>query len=214
VTIDLPSLGLGILVGTGATLVGLTIYRSRFAPAAPREAALRASLRDVRKGGAICLGGFGDEGDDLHLFIDGYGRCERGPESWHELEGDYRGRRVGVEWREADDGLKVIAFRRRRVAPDEAKVDFAAVEKAEKTPGTTIEIDGAPYRVEKVGEGLRHVGGHAMGVPVKWWDLAAPEQHAFVRVERERDGPPRVSVGKAVAADAVEIFRVKAEATS
>jgi hypothetical protein len=210
VTFDGASFGLGLLVGAAALWTAITVWRSRITAAAPRAEALRATLRDVRKGGVVCLGGFGDEGDDLHLFIDGYLRCERGREEWHELEGDYRGRRVGLEWREGDGGaLRVVAFGKRRIAPEEVRLDPAALERAEKTPGTTVDVDGIPYKLERSGEALRHDDGHAMGVPIRTWDLVAPEQHGFVRVEREKDATPRVSIGKAIAADAVEIFRVK-----
>lgn len=210
--LDLASLGIGVGLGVLGTLLGIAIWRSRFAPAPPRAEALRATLRDVRKGGVICLGGFGDDGDDLHLFIDRYAFWERGRDAWHVLEGDYRGRRIGIEWREAEGGggaLKVIAFRKLRVALDELKVDPTVLERAEKTPGATIEIDGMAYRLERSGEGSRHDDGHGASVPIKAWDLVAPEQHGFARIERERDAPPRASIGKAIAADAVEIFRVK-----
>jgi hypothetical protein len=210
--VDLVSFSLGLLSGVVLVLVVLTIWRSRLSQGGLPAEALRATLRDVRKGGVICLGGFGDEGDDLLLAVDSYARCARGGDDWHELEGRYRDRLVGVEWREAGASLKVVAYRLRRVVPEEAGLDPEALFQAERVPGSTVAVRGVSYRLAGSGPALRHPGGHSAGVPLRTWDLVAEEQQGFVRIEREGDGPLSVSLGRSIAADAVEIRRMKGDA--
>src|SRR5581483_6326165 len=95
----------------GGALVALLVFtwwRSRLGPSAPGSECLRASCKDVALGGAIRLGAFGDEGEDVELQVARRTRVRLGESEWLELAGDYRGRTLAVEWQPR----RVVAYKR------------------------------------------------------------------------------------------------------
>ncbi len=179
-----------------------TFSRSRLGTPAPGAETLRATVCDVKPGGAIRLAGFGDEGEDVVLEVGTLVPVRQGPEEWHELAGEYRSRLVRLEWKKKGGVTRVVAYSRTDLPLAEVGIDAAALEGAR--PGSPpLAALGSTFRVEEAGDAIR--GG---ALAVKTWVLHDDEKRRVMRVERAGEQPARASVGRVVAADAVEVVRL------
>jgi hypothetical protein len=202
------SVGLGIGIALLSAVVAITAYRSRLGKPAPGADVLPATLADVREGGAIRLGGFGDDREDVTLTIAKSVRVRLGGEEWRELSGDYRGRTLTVEWRRRGSLLRVVAYRRTGEPLEAVALDPEALEQA-RAGGAPIAALASSYRVEEAGDAIREGATPEDSLAVKTWFLNDEEKRQVLRVERLGAEKPRVSQGVFVAADAVEIVRIK-----
>jgi hypothetical protein len=190
----------------GGALVALLVFtwwRSRLGPQAPGAECLRASCRDVNVGGAIRLGGFGDEGEDVVLTIAKRARVRLGDEEWLELSGEYKGRTLAVEWRPK----RVVAYKRTALPPE--SIGLVAVQLEGAAPGgAPIAVADGSLRVEEAGDAIRESAGAGDSLAVRTWGLLDEDKRRFVRVERVGERAPLVSEGMLVASDAIEIVRL------
>jgi hypothetical protein len=183
-------------------LVAYTVYRSRFGPPAPGSETLRATIRDVKAGGAVRLAGFGDDGEDVLLPITGAVRVRIGAEDWHELSGEYRGRMLRLEWRKRGDTTKVVAYAKTDLPLAEVQLDPAALDGAKAGSGPVAAL-GSTFKVEEAGDAIR---GEALAL--KTWVLYDDERRRVLRVDRIGEQEPRACLGRVVAADAIEVVKI------
>jgi hypothetical protein len=193
---------LGTVAAVALVLFALyTFSRSRLGTPAPGAETLRATVCDVKPGGAIRLAGFGDDGEDVVLEVATLVPVRMGAEEWHELAGEYRSRHVRLEWKKKGV-TRVVAYARTDLPLTEVGIDAAALEAAR--PGSPpLAALGSTFRIEEAGDAIR--GG---ALAVKTWLLHDDEKRRVMRVERAGEQPPRASVGRVVAADAVEVVRL------
>jgi hypothetical protein len=191
------------LIVVVAAAIAYTAWRSRFGPPAPGSETLRCTVVDVKQGGVLRLAGFGDDGEDMELPIATLAtvRLGGGGEEWHELGGEYRKRRVRLEWRKRPNGPKVVAFSKTDMPLDEAQLDPAALEAARPGSGPLAALGGT-FRVEEAGDAVR---GEALAL--KTWLLVDDEKRRVLRVDRVGEQPPRACLGRVIAADAIDVIR-------
>lgn len=173
-----------------------------------RPAPAAASVQAVRAGGRLRLVARGDEAEDLDLAVERYDRYTLGRETWHLLEGTYRGRTVAVEWQEARGELRVFLHRHPGQALDALGVDPAALERL--APGQPLVAAGATWQCEAAGMALRHQGGSGFGKEHRAWSLGAPQggsadARGLLRLARWGDLPAVGSAAERVDLEALEV---------
>jgi hypothetical protein len=200
----------GFAAGAGTMLVvrrGAVTQALRPALPTRENDVLRASLRDVRKGGLVKLPGFGDDFDDVDLEVERYEKTVLGREEWHVLEGTYRNRPVGVGWQDERGTPRTYALKRMRVQLAEVGLTQAALDALAST--RTHTHGGVAYDVEEQGKALRHENGTGFGKEHKAWFLASKDKSKVLRIERWGDEPAQVTLGEAMDPTTVEIYKVK-----
>jgi len=195
------ALAVALLVALGVFVV-YTFGRSRLGRPAPGSETLRSTICHVKKGGAIRLGGFGDDGEDVQLSIGSEAKVRLGPEEWHELTADYRGRAIRLEWRVQQGATRVVAYSRTELPLSEVGLEAPALD-AVRAGGPAMTLLGSSFKVEEVGDAIR---GEALAF--RTWLLHDEEKRRFVRLERVGEQTPKASIGKPIAADAIEVVRV------
>lgn len=183
-------------------IIAFTAYRSRLGPPAPGSETLRATICDVRAGGAVRLAGFGDDGEDIELPITGFVAVRMGAEEWHELSGQYRSRLLRLEWRKRSTGTRVVAYSKTDMPLEEIQLDPAALESA-RAGSAPVAALGATFKVEESGDAIR--GG---ALALRTWVLYDEEKRRLLRIERIGEQPARACLGRVIAADAIEVVRI------
>lgn len=206
----------GLAVGFAAG-VAAGSRRAAPAPAPPADApgALTArpalavgSLQAVRAGGRLRLVARGDDAEDLDLEVERYDRYTLGRDTWHLLEGSYRGRTVALEWQDARGELLLLLHRHPGQPLEELGVDAAALERL--AVGDTLAAGGATWTCEAAGKALRHQGGAGFGKEHRAWTLGAPrggavDRRGLLRLARWGEAPAQGSVAERVELDALEV---------
>lgn len=203
------ALGTAVLVVLGAALgvlAAFTWYRSRLGRPAPGADTLGATIADVHEGGAIRLGAFGDDGEDVELVVSERTRVRQGALEWREMRGSYRGRTMALEWRERPDGLGVVAFKKTGLPLSELALDPASLEQA-RPGGPPVAALGGVFKVEDVGDAIREGKDPKGSIAFKTWVLFDEEKRRSIRIERVGEQPATASLGLPVAGDAIEIVR-------
>ena len=127
---------------------------------APGADTLRATICDVKAGGAIRLAGFGDDGEDVVLTINVLVPVRLGAEEWHEVAGEYRARLIRVEWRKRASGTRVIAYSRTDLPLAEVGLETGTLDAA-RAGSPPVAALGSTFRVEEAGDAIR--GGALAG---------------------------------------------------
>jgi hypothetical protein len=166
-----------------------------------RPAPAATTVQAVRAGGRLRLVARGDEAEDLDLAVVRFDRYTLGRDTWHLLEGSYRGRTVALEWSDARGELRLFLHRRPGQPLDALGVDPAALERL--AVGEALAAGGAAWRCEAAGKALRHEGGAGFGKEHRAWTLTSPD--GLLRLARWGDLPAQGSVAERVEADAVEV---------
>ncbi len=207
----------GLAVGFAA---GVVAGSRRAAPAAPalpadvpgaltaRPAPAAATVQAVRAGGRLRLVARGDDAEDLDLEVERFDRYTLGRETWHLLEGSYRGRTIALEWQETRGELRLFLHRQPGQSLDELGVDPAALERL--AGGATLAAGGATWQCEAAGKGLRHQGGTGFGKEHLAWSLASPvggavDRRGLLRLARWGDAPAQGSIAERVDLEALEV---------
>lgn len=196
------TLELAFALGGGA-LVAFTVYtfwRSRLGPVPPGTECLRAKPHQVALGGALRLGKFGDEGEDVVLTVSRRVLVRLGEEERLELAGEYRSRTLAVEWGRD----RVVAYKKTGVPLADVGLDPAVL--AGLQTGASVPIREGAYTVVEAAEAIRT--GAQGSLAVRTWGLLDEARRSFLRVERTGEQTPVASEGVLVASDAVEIVRL------
>ncbi len=195
---------IALVVGLGLLAFAVyTFVRSRLGRPAPGAEVLRARICDLKPGGVVRLGGFGDDKEDVVLTVTSFAHGRMGTDEWHDLAGDYRGRTLALEWRDKGPGglLRVTAFRKTAIPLAEAGLDLATLEGLRA--GGNVTAFGTSFRVEEVGDAIRTFGRESLAVRC-WW-LVDDDKRQVLRVERVGQQEPVAAVGVHIAADGAEI---------
>lgn len=200
--VGVPELAFALAGGVVVALGVYTWWRSRLGPVPPGSECLRAKPSDVAVGGALRLGRFGDDGEDVELEVARRVSVHLGGEDRLELAGGYRGRTLAIEW----GPRRVVAYRRTSVPIAELGLDLAQLEASKA--GATLTVREATLRVEETGDAIRRGPAATESLAVRTWGLLDEEKRAFVRVDRAGEQPPLASEGVLVASDAIEIVRL------
>jgi hypothetical protein len=195
------ALAVALLVALGVFAV-YTFGRSRLGRRAPGSETLQRTICDVKQGGEIRLGGFGDDGEDVLLKLTQVAKVRLGPDEWHELTAEYRGRGIRVEWRVRQGATRVVAYSRTDMPLSEVGLEAAALD-AVRAGGPAMTLLGSSFKLEEIGDAIR---GEALAF--KTWLLHDEEKRRLVRIERVGEQSPKASIGKPIAADAIEVVRV------
>ncbi len=175
---------------------------------APAAAPVAAIVQALRAGGRLRLVARGDDAEDLDLEVERFDRYTLGRETWHLLEGSYRGRTVAVEWQEARGELRVFLHRHPGQSLDELGVDPAALGRL--AAGATLAAGGATWQCDAAGKALRHQGGAGFGKEHLAWSLASPagggvDRRGLLRLARWGDAPAQGSIAERVDLEALEV---------
>jgi hypothetical protein len=208
VAVGVASIVLGAGLGLLAAVILFTLWRSRLGKPAPGAEVLQTTLADVRVGGAIRLCAFGDDREDVTLAITKSARVRLGAEEWHELSGEYRGRTLTIEWRPRGSLLRVVAYRKTGETLAAVGLDAQALEVA-RAGSPALAALGSSFKVEEAGDAIREGALPQDSLAVKTWSLYDEDKRQVLRVERVGAQEARASVGLPVAADAIEVVKVK-----
>ena len=117
----------------------------------PVEDLANLRISDARVGDVISIHGAGEDYEDLQFTVDRRNRYQSGDETWFELVGKYRGRKVFVECYE-DDELEITANL------DGSEVRFQDLDlleedlirfDEEQNPANSIDLRGESWSFEK-----------------------------------------------------------------
>lgn len=181
------------------------------APALPLKEhdVLRASLRDVRKGGLLHVRNMGDDFEDVDFEVERYDRHAAGRDEWHLIEGTYKNRPVAIEWQTVRGALRAWEHKRlRALTPEQVGLGGDAL--AALAPGKAHTHEGVAYQVEVAGKALSHEGGAGFGKEHEAWRLVSQDGKRVLHVERWGGKPATAWLGEAIDPAMVEIYRVKA----
>ena len=183
--------------------------RPRIQGAASSRDLIDLSLRDARPGDEISVHAAGDEYDDLQFTSDRRNRYESGNETWYELSGIYRGRRVYVEYWD-DDGLQVVAttntsgLRLEDLGIEEA--DLIRMDEEQKK-SNSIRWDGHRWTYQSSYEIGYFEDGVGEGEGYYCWEFECDDQQRILSVEKWEGEPFEIVLSHKVHAEDVKVFR-------
>jgi hypothetical protein len=211
-----------LLVGVAAGVVGFVAGAVTMAvarrggggiapPALParQDDVLRASLKDVRRGGLLHIKAGGEGFEDVDLEVERFDRYEAGRDEWGLAEGTFQNHPYGLEWQEVRGDLRAWAHKRLRALTAE-QVGLGAQALAALAVGKAHTHAGVTYTVELAGKALRHEGGTGFGKEHDAWRLTSADGKRVLRLERWDDKPAAASLGEAIDPADVEIYKVRA----
>lgn len=178
------------------------------APPPPKNAA-ELSIADANVGDSIVIHGAGDSFADLSFTVDRRDRYEANGESWYELSGRYRGRRVFVEVVQ-DDDIEVLV----NLANDDLTLaDLSLTEQdlirfdETQDRGQGFSFRNSRWNLDWSGEIGYFKDGGSEGEGYYNWDFAEQGGNRTLSVEKWEGDPFEVIVSRRVNADDVEVFR-------
>ncbi len=201
-----------VLAVLGVILIGLVVAMFRRRPKARPERSVAdltdVRLPDARIGDTVSIVGLGDDFDDLDFVVDRRHRYEAGGESWYEVSGEYRGRRVHVEFVE-DDDLEITVVR----DPSPRSLDDVGLDEEtlirmdeEERESNSFDWDGRRWHYHESGEVGFFANERGAGEGYYGWDFRGDDGRRL-SVEKWEGEPFQVHVADVVREGDVRVFR-------
>jgi len=196
-----------IILGVVLIMVFWRLFRTRSTgrgrgdePApAPRSLA-DLHVRDASVGDTISIHGAGADFEDLDFTVDRRNRYESGEETWFELSGVHRGRRLFLEVYE-DDVVEVSYSwaDESRTLPEIGLTEDDLVRLDEEgRAGNTVEALGETWRYEESGEVGYFREGEGEGEGFYSWSLRSADGQRVLFIEKYEGEPFEAGVATAV----------------
>lgn len=202
-----------LLLILGGLLVAILfrMFRRRRTDAPPmlEETNLAAlSITDARVGDTVSIAGMGDDFDDLDLTVDRRNRYESGGDTWYELSGLYRGRRIHVEVYE-DDEVEVSITRDEALTLDAVgltEADLVRMDTA-RSRSEGFEHDGSRWSYLASAETGYFRDDQGEGEGFYGWEFEEADGTRTLYVEKWEGEPFEAGIAEMVNAADVRVFR-------
>ncbi len=175
----------------------------------PVEDLANLRISDARVGDVISIHGAGEDYEDLQFTVDSRNRYQAGDETWFELVGNYRGRKVFVECYE-DDELEITANL------DESEVRFQDLNileedlnryDEEQSPANSIDFRGEPWSFEKSHEIGFFRDGQGDGEGYYSWQFVSDDGRRQLCVEKWEGEGFQALIVQRINPDDCRVFR-------
>lgn len=174
----------------------------------PAEHLAGLGITDARVGDTLSIPGMGDDFDDLDLTVDRRHRYESGGETWYELSGLYRGRRIHVEVYE-DDEVEVSITRGESMSLDQVGLtedDLVRMDEAGSRSEGFVH-DGTRWSYAESSEMGFFKDDQGEGEGFYGWEFESEDGTRTLFVEKWEGEPFEAGIADVVNAADVRVFR-------
>lgn len=202
-----------MLLGLGA--IAFFLFKKAFSTgdyAAARGPAQKSlsnlNVKDARPNDVLLIRGEGDEYEDMSFDVDRRNRYESGGDTWYELSGLYKGRRVYLEWYE-DDELEIYLDKGEDVYLDQIGLDERKLSRidAEESTSNFVEFRGQKWRYASSQEVGYYKDCLGNGEGFYTWEFAHPDGSQVIYVEKWEGEPFEAGIAHKIRPDKVTVLR-------
>jgi hypothetical protein len=177
-------------------------------PPEPKNAA-ELSITDADVGDSIVVHGAGDSFADLTFTVDRKDRYEANGESWFEVSGRYRGRRVFVEVANDDEIEVLVNLANERLTLSDLSLREEDLVRFDETHDRNagFSFRNSQWHFDWSGEIGYFKDGDGAGEGYYNWDFAEQGGNRVISVEKWEGDPFEVILSRRVNSDDVQVFR-------
>lgn len=168
------------------------------------------TIKDARRGDSISVRGAGEDFADLDFTVDRRNRYESGGESWYELSGLYRNRRIYLEYEINDeDELAITGLftDKRYTLPEVGLTEDELVRMDEERRAHSFEFDGQKWYYDSSYEAGYFKDDAGGGEGFYAWDFNADDRKRVLTAEKWEGEPFEVMISVVVPPTDVTVYR-------
>ena len=166
-------------------------------------------ITDARQGDSVSVMGAGDEFEDLDFVVDRRNRYESDDETWHELSGLYKGRRIFLEYSEDDEVEVTLNLSRQELKLSDLGLteDELSRMDEEQSASNSLTFEGQVWHYAISREVGYFRDGRGEGEGYYTWTFESEEKKRELFIEKWEGEPFKAGVASVVNPNDIKVYR-------